>query len=211
MRPPRQEALEQEQPWGAPAQSVRGADAVDQDRARHLRSNLHSHQLVPFNRHRLSNAISMRDTSHQRHHHADSASRFDQIYGRGSPWNCQHNWHPKAASTAPQPTQQAPSSTKPRAHRPLLLKGEPALGDASAPLTIVEFSDFECSYCRRFHEQVMPQLTSKYIDTGLVRIHKDLPLPFHPHAMPAAAAARCAGEQNRYWVLYSSLFDQQTA
>ena len=93
---------------------------------------------------------------------------------------------------------------------PLLLQGEPALGDPSAPLTIVEFSDFECSYCRRFHEQVMPQLKRDYIDTGLVRfVHKDLPLPFHSQAMPAAAAARCAGEQNRYWELYSSLFEQQ--
>nr|WP_115094860.1 thioredoxin domain-containing protein [Synechococcus sp. UW106] len=93
---------------------------------------------------------------------------------------------------------------------PLLLKGEPALGDATAPLTIVEFSDFECSYCRRFHEQVMPQLKSEYIDTGLIRfVHKDLPLPFHPHALPAAAAARCASEQNSYWDLYAALFDQQ--
>ena len=92
----------------------------------------------------------------------------------------------------------------------LLLQGEPTLGHASAPLTIVEFSDFECSYCRRFHEQVFPQLKSQYIDTGLVRfVHKDLPLPFHPHALPAAAAARCAGEQNRYWDLYAALFDQQ--
>ena len=93
---------------------------------------------------------------------------------------------------------------------PLLLQGEPALGDPSAPLTIVEFSDFECSYCRRFHEKVMPQLKRDYIDTGLVRfVHKDLPLPFHPHALQAAAAARCAGEQDRYWDLYSGLFDQQ--
>ena len=99
---------------------------------------------------------------------------------------------------------------KPSLTSPLLLKGEPGLGDANAPLTIVEFSDFECSYCRRFHEQVFPQLKRKYIDTGLVRfVHKDLPLPFHPHALPAAAAARCAGEQNRYWEVYSALFDQQ--
>ena len=93
---------------------------------------------------------------------------------------------------------------------PLLLQGEPALGDPNAPLTIVEFSDFECSYCRRFYEQVMPKLKRDYIDTGLVRfVHKDLPLPFHPHALPAAAAARCAGEQNRYWELHASLFKQQ--
>ena len=93
---------------------------------------------------------------------------------------------------------------------PLWLQGEPALGDPSAPITIVEFSDFECSYCRRFHKQVMPELKRNYIDTGLVRfVHKDLPLPFHPHALPAAAAARCAAKQNRYWELYFSLFDQQ--
>ena len=94
--------------------------------------------------------------------------------------------------------------------RPILLAGEPTLGSASAPLTIVEFSDFECSYCRRFHEQVFPKLKSQYIDTGLVRfVHKDLPLPFHPHALQAAAAARCAREQKRYWDMYSGLFDQQ--
>ena len=58
---------------------------------------------------------------------------------------------------------------------------------------------------------MLPSLKREYIDTGLVRfIHKDLPLPFHDQARPAAAAARCAGEQNRYWDLYSALFDQQT-
>ena len=92
----------------------------------------------------------------------------------------------------------------------LLLDGEPVLGSSRAPLTIVEFSDFECPYCRLFHEEVLPSLQREYIDTGLVRfIHKDLPLPFHDQARPAAAAARCAGEQNRYWDLYDALFDQQ--
>ena len=93
----------------------------------------------------------------------------------------------------------------------LLLEGDPVLGSSRAPLTIVEFSDFECSYCRRFHDQVLPSLKRDYIDTGLVRfIHKDLPLPFHRQAKAAAAAARCAAEQNRYWDLYDALFDQQT-
>ena len=94
----------------------------------------------------------------------------------------------------------------------LLLQGEPTLGAGKAPLTIVEFSDFECPYCRQFHEQVIPSLKREYIETGLVRfIHKDLPLPFHSQAKHAAAAARCAGEQNRYWDLYEVLFDQQTS
>jgi protein-disulfide isomerase len=115
-----------------------------------------------------------------------------------------------ASATAPKPPvekQRPPAALTTE----LLLVGEPAMGSSDAPLTIVEFSDFECSYCRRFHEQVLPSLKRDYIDTGLVRfIHKDLPLPFHRQAKPAAAAARCAAEQNRYWDLYSALFDQQT-
>ena len=93
----------------------------------------------------------------------------------------------------------------------LLLKGEPSLGKARAPLTIVEFSDFECRYCQQFHQTVLPNLKKEYIETGLVRfIHKDLPLPFHRQALPAAAAARCAGEQNKYWTTYGALFDGQS-
>ena len=92
----------------------------------------------------------------------------------------------------------------------LLLKGEPVLGSGQAPLTIVEFSDFECPYCRLFHEEVLPSLKREYIDTGLVRfIHKDLPLPFHDQS-DLLLRSHCAGEQGRYWDLYSALFDQQT-
>ena len=117
------------------------------------------------------------------------------------------------AWTTPPPTPPRPQpepAPKPLLATPLLLEGEPSMGRADAPLTIVEFSDFECSYCQRFHDQVLPQLKKDYVNTGLVRfIHKDLPLPFHPQAKPAAAAARCAGEQNRYWEIYGALFDQQ--
>ena len=99
---------------------------------------------------------------------------------------------------------------KPALTTALLLQGEPVLGSSDAPVTIVEFSDFECPYCKRFHEEVLPELKREYINPGLVRfVHKDLPLPFHRQARPAAAAARCAGEQNRYWDLYGALFDQQ--
>jgi protein-disulfide isomerase len=112
--------------------------------------------------------------------------------------------HPEKASQPEPPP-------KPALTTELLLDGEPAMGSPQAPLTIVEFSDFECPYCRNFHEKVLPQLKQQYVDTGLVRfIHKDLPLPFHRQARPAAAAARCAGEQNRYWEMYGALFDQQT-
>ena len=100
---------------------------------------------------------------------------------------------------------------QPKLTTDLLLEGEPSLGHARAPLTIVEFSDFECRYCQQFHQTVMPNLKKEYIETGLVRfIHKDLPLPFHRQALPAAAAGRCAGEQNKYWTTYGALFDGQS-
>ena len=101
--------------------------------------------------------------------------------------------------------------TQPKLTTDLLIEGEPSLGTARAPLTIVEFSDFECRYCQQFHQTVMANLKTEYIETGLVRfIHKDLPLPFHRQALPAAAAARCAGEQNKYWTTYGALFDGQS-
>ena len=112
-----------------------------------------------------------------------------------------------ATSSTPMPEERAEQQPPPEAAltTELLLKGEPVLGSGQAPLTIVEFSDFECPYCRLFHEQVFQSLQREYIDAGLVRfIHKDLPLPFHEQARPAAAAARCAGAQNRYWDLYSA-------
>lgn len=92
----------------------------------------------------------------------------------------------------------------------LRIEQEPSMGSDQAPLTIVEFSDFECIYCQRFHAEILPKLRKDYIQTGLVRfIHKDLPLPYHQHSRSAAAAARCAGKQNKYWMLYTALFDQQ--
>ena len=92
----------------------------------------------------------------------------------------------------------------------VLIQGEPTLGRADAPVTILEFSDFECPYCQQFHDEVMGTLRRNYIETGLVRfVHKDLPLPFHNNAVPAAAAARCAGDQTKYWQVYSALFKDQ--
>ena len=117
-----------------------------------------------------------------------------------------------SSSPTPIPNTGAENKTPPKASltTALLVQGEPTLGSSSAPLTVVKFSDFECTYCRQFHDRVMPRLKRQYINTGLVRfIHKDLPLSFHRQAKPAAAAARCAGEQGSYWNLYSALFAQQ--
>ena len=84
------------------------------------------------------------------------------------------------------------------------------LGSADAPVTIIEFTDLQCPYCAAFDKQTFPKLRKAYIDTGKVRYtSRDLPLPMHPHAVPAAVAARCAGEQDRYWEFRHAVFDAQ--
>ena len=84
--------------------------------------------------------------------------------------------------------------------------GELALGRASAPLTMIEFTDYQCPYCRRFQAQVWPKLKREYIDTGRLRyIARDLPLAIHAAAAPAAEAAHCAGEQGKFWDMHAAL------
>jgi protein-disulfide isomerase len=84
--------------------------------------------------------------------------------------------------------------------------GEPALGRSDAPLTMVEFTDYQCPYCRRFQAEVWPKLRHDYIDTGKLRyIARDLPLEFHSSAAPAAEAAHCAGEQGKFWDMHAAL------
>lgn len=66
------------------------------------------------------------------------------------------------------------------------------LGDVNAPITIVEFSDFECPYCRSFVNETLPLLMENYIDTGKVKlVYRDFPLPSHEQADDAAQAAEC--------------------
>ncbi len=76
------------------------------------------------------------------------------------------------------------------------------LGSEDAPVTLVEFTDYQCPYCSRFHRITYPDLKKNYIDTGKLRyVSRDLPLSFHKNALSAARATRCAGEQNKYWEL----------
>lgn len=80
------------------------------------------------------------------------------------------------------------------------LSGVQVLGRADAPLTLVEFTDLECPYCRTFHVGTFERLKREYIDTGTLRfVSRDFPLDFHPNARPAAQAVRCAGEQGKFW------------
>ncbi len=82
------------------------------------------------------------------------------------------------------------------------------LGNDDAPVTIIEFSDYECPFCTRFYLNTLPQIKSEYIDTGKVKlIYRDFPLNFHANAQKAAEAAECAGEQGKYYEMHDKLFD----
>ncbi len=84
------------------------------------------------------------------------------------------------------------------------------LGRASAPVTMVEFTDLQCPFCRRFEMTTFAELKKDYIDTGKLRfITRDLPLPMHPYALEAAEAARCAGDQGKFWQFRAAVLDDQ--
>jgi len=88
--------------------------------------------------------------------------------------------------------------------------GAPILGEEDAPVTMVEFSDFQCPYCARFFEQTFPQLKENYIKTGKVKLaFRHLPLSFHQYAQKTAEASECANEQGKFWEYHDLLFDNQ--
>ena len=87
-------------------------------------------------------------------------------------------------------------------------------GDKDAPVTIVEFSDFECPFCGRFSRDTLPQIMAEYVDTGKARfIYRDFPLSFHRNAKAAAVAAECAheaGGDEAYFAYNDKLYENQT-
>lgn len=83
---------------------------------------------------------------------------------------------------------------------------DPALGLEDAAITLIEFSDYECPFCSRWHAEVFLPLMEKYPDQ--VRfVYRDFPLPSHPNAAPAAEAANCAREQDKFWEFHDQLFN----
>lgn len=83
-------------------------------------------------------------------------------------------------------------------------------GSASAPITLVEFSDFQCPYCGKFWKDTLPQIEENYVKTGKVKlVYRDFPLPFHPQAQPAALASECAHEQGKFWEMHDAIFENQ--
>ena len=90
-----------------------------------------------------------------------------------------------------------------------LMDDDAIKGDPDAPVTIVEWSDYECPFCARFYSQTLGQIDEQYIKTGKVKlVYRDFPLGFHAQAQKAAEAAECAGEQDKYYEMHDMLFEK---
>ncbi len=110
---------------------------------------------------------------------------------------------PAAAANKPTPKKPDPKVDVSE----LTLEDAPSTGPADAPVTIVEFTDFQCPYCKRGGQNVK-EAAAKF-DGKVKIIVKNYPLPFHKQAKPATKAAMAAGEQGKYWEMYKLLFDNQ--
>jgi protein-disulfide isomerase len=110
----------------------------------------------------------------------------------------------QVASQAAVPTPPATNDTPPTA-------GDgPSLGKADAPITLVEFTDFQCPFCQRHFQQTFDQIKKDYVDTGKVRyVTRYFPLSFHPNAEKAAEAAACANDQGKFYDMHAKLFTTQ--
>ena len=132
------------------------------------------------------------------------------ISGCGSSGHDRSSSTSASAAVAAQPPQSEPAT-----------KGDTALnraadharieGNANAPLWVVEISDFQCPFCREWHDQSYAAIKSQYVDTGKIRFaYINYPLSIHKNAWPAAEAAMCAAAQGKFWPMHDSLFALQS-
>jgi protein-disulfide isomerase len=89
------------------------------------------------------------------------------------------------------------------------LADDPVRGNAAAPVTIIEFSDYQCPFCARVNP-TLAKVRETYGDRVKI-VFKDFPLGNHPQAPKAAEAARCAGDQKKYWEMHDAMFANQRA
>jgi len=81
------------------------------------------------------------------------------------------------------------------------------LGRPDAPVTMVEFVDYECSFCRRYHRETYARILKEFVDTGLVRyVVRDFPMQMHKNSVTTARAARCGAQQGKFWEMREALF-----
>jgi protein-disulfide isomerase len=115
-------------------------------------------------------------------------------------------WDRSAKPSAAQPYPAAAANQQVKRYNIPVSNSDPSLGPKDAPVTVVMFSDYQCPYCRKWYSDTFKPLMSAY--QGQVRfVYKDFPLSsIHEEASPAALAARCAGEQGKYWEYQDLLF-----
>lgn len=83
-------------------------------------------------------------------------------------------------------------------------------GSPNAPLWVIEVSDFQCPYCKQWHDSTYETFRNEFVRTGKVRLaYVNFPLAQHPYAWPAAESAMCAGAQNKFWQMHDALFNTQ--
>lgn len=91
------------------------------------------------------------------------------------------------------------------------LENEATLGSKNAPVTLYEYSDYQCPFCSMFYKQTLPSIIKNYVKAGKVKVvFRDFPLSIHKYANISAQAAYCAGDQDAYWYMHDLLFDKQS-
>lgn len=110
-----------------------------------------------------------------------------------------------AAQSEPQGASETPQVVR----YDIPIDDDPIIGPEEAPITIIEFSDYECPYCQRWHTEVFERLLEAYPDEVRL-VYRDFPLAsIHPNATPAAIAANCAREQDVFWDYHDKLFKME--
>jgi len=91
------------------------------------------------------------------------------------------------------------------------VEGAPFMGKYDAPVTLMEFSDYQCPFCSRHYRETMPTLVKDYVETGKLRfVMRENPIQsIHSRAMPASLAALCANDQGKYWEMHNIMFEHQ--
>ena len=103
------------------------------------------------------------------------------------------------------------STSQPKLPMKISADNDPIIGNPDAPITIIEFTDFQCPFCARFHTQTLPLILEEYIEQGKVKlVVRDFPIQsIHPNAVPAAVASECANEQGKVKEMHDMLFYYQ--
>ncbi len=126
----------------------------------------------------------------------------------GSTMGATNNTIPSGAG---QQVSQAAVPTPPATNDTPATAGDgPFIGKADAPVTVIEFTDFQCPFCQRHYQQTFGEIKTNYVDTGKIKyVVRYFPLSFHPNAEKAAEAAACANEQKKFFEMHAKLFDTQ--